>query len=173
MKAITVRQPWAECIADGYKLTENRGAGFPAKFRGWVLIHAGAAWSERGQLDTRVRSTFSSRHDDRSMARYVALRHGHPVGNRPVPPFQGGCVLARAWLADVHPDTGCCRPWGESEYVASDGKLRQGVAHLTFEDVQRVGVPIVARGALGLWTAPDDVVAAVDAQLGAVITIEY
>lgn len=40
MKAITVKQPWASLIVEGIKDIENRT--WPTKFRGRVLIHAGA-----------------------------------------------------------------------------------------------------------------------------------
>lgn len=36
--ALTIKQPWAELIAHGFKDIENRS--WPTKFRGWVLIHA-------------------------------------------------------------------------------------------------------------------------------------
>lgn len=36
--ALTIKQPWASLIANGFKDIENRS--WPTKFRGWVLIHA-------------------------------------------------------------------------------------------------------------------------------------
>ena len=39
MKALSIRQPWAWLIIHGSKDIENRG--WPTKFRGRVLIHAG------------------------------------------------------------------------------------------------------------------------------------
>lgn len=41
MKAISIRQPWADLIARGIKDVENRTWG--TKHRGWLLIHAGKA----------------------------------------------------------------------------------------------------------------------------------
>lgn len=40
MKAITIKQPWASLICQGIKDIENRT--WPTKFRGRVLVHAGA-----------------------------------------------------------------------------------------------------------------------------------
>lgn len=40
MKAITIKQPWAQLVVDGIKDIENRT--WPTKFRGRVLVHAGA-----------------------------------------------------------------------------------------------------------------------------------
>lgn len=41
MKAITIKQPWASLIVNGVKDIENRT--WQTKFRGLVLVHAGAA----------------------------------------------------------------------------------------------------------------------------------
>ncbi|HZR35695.1 MAG TPA: ASCH domain-containing protein [Nevskia sp.] len=43
MKALSILQPWAWAIAQGYKDVENRR--WPTKYRGWFLIHAGKTWS--------------------------------------------------------------------------------------------------------------------------------
>jgi len=40
MKTITIKQPWASLIVEGIKDVENRT--WPTKFRGRVLVHAGA-----------------------------------------------------------------------------------------------------------------------------------
>lgn len=44
MKAISIRQPWAWLIVNGFKDVENRT--WPTKFRGPVLIHAGATMTK-------------------------------------------------------------------------------------------------------------------------------
>jgi len=44
MKALSIRQPWAWLIANGYKDIENRD--WPTKFRGDFLIHAGATMTK-------------------------------------------------------------------------------------------------------------------------------
>jgi len=41
MKALSIRQPWAWLIVNGYKDIENRT--WPTQFRGRVMIHAGQA----------------------------------------------------------------------------------------------------------------------------------
>jgi hypothetical protein len=53
-----------------------------------------------------------------------------------------GALVAVADLVDCHPDTGCCRPWGEP-----------GAYHLVLAHVRRLRRPIPARGQLGLWDA--------------------
>ena len=44
MKALSVRQPWAWLIVNGHKDVENRT--WPTRFRGRVLIHAGATMTK-------------------------------------------------------------------------------------------------------------------------------
>lgn len=41
MKALSVRQPWAWAIVEGYKPVENRSRDIVGAYRGPVLIHAG------------------------------------------------------------------------------------------------------------------------------------
>jgi len=47
MKAITLRQPWASLVAQGYKDIENRS--WRTNFRGQVLIHAGKGMDKWGK----------------------------------------------------------------------------------------------------------------------------
>jgi len=71
-------------------------------------------------------------------------------------------VVALADLLDCHPDSGCCRPWGDS---APTHQLGGGpvvtVHHLVLDHVVPLRRPVPARGALGLWTLPSDVADAV------------
>lgn len=57
MRAISIRQPWAWLIVNGYKPVENRE--WPTKYRGPVLIHAGQTLARRHyedlELDMAVR----------------------------------------------------------------------------------------------------------------------
>lgn len=41
MKALSIRQPWAWAIVNGFKPVENRDTNFVGGYRGEVLIHAG------------------------------------------------------------------------------------------------------------------------------------
>jgi hypothetical protein len=143
-RGITVRQPWAWAIAVGAKLVENRSAGFPRAYTGPLLIHAGLALSARGNTDNRV----------------LNLADEHPAHD------VRGAVIAVAELADIHPDAGCCRPWGESEYVGSDQQLHRGVTHLVLENVVRLQEPVQHRGALGLWRPNEQALELIGAQVG-------
>lgn len=44
LPVLSIRQPWAWLIVNGYKDIENRT--WPTRFRGKVLIHAGKKWDE-------------------------------------------------------------------------------------------------------------------------------
>lgn len=137
LRAITVRQPWAWAIAHGGKTIENRSQ--PTRYRGPVLIHAGAGWSDRGERDPRVRDL-------------LVTRAGTPATR--------SAVIAVAQLVDCHPDAGCCRPWGESEYTEAGGRTRTAIHHLVLEDVAPLAQPVPARGQLGLWRPSPEVAAA-------------
>jgi len=67
-------------------------------------------------------------------------------------------VVAVATITECHFSVAgtCCGPWGfERAY------------HWTLADVTALAEPVPAKGALGFWTPPDDVLAAVDTQLAA------
>lgn len=51
MKALSIRQPWAHLIVNGYKDIENRD--WPTRFRGPVLIHAGKRLTDDDYEDCR------------------------------------------------------------------------------------------------------------------------
>lgn len=145
VRAITVKQPWAWAIAHGGKLIENRSQG--TRYRGLLLIHAGKAWSMRGENDPHVREAWRAIHPELGGA--IGYQDLHvPLG----------AVIAVAQLVDSHPDAGCCRPWGESSYTEAGGRERTAVHHLVLEDVVPLPEPVPCRGALGLWRPPADVV---------------
>lgn len=152
VRALTVRQPWAQAIADGHKLVENRSQGFPKGYRGPLLIHAGQGWSERGRRDPKLLDIY--RQGDPFGH---ALRHDPAYRQRPPWPFAAG-VLAVAEVADIHPAASCCAPWGEDTYPPSNPERRPPgiVTHLVLDRVVKLRLSIPARGALGLWRPDDD-----------------
>ncbi|EPD3811105.1 ASCH domain-containing protein [Cronobacter dublinensis] len=50
MKALSIRQPWAWLIANGYKDIENRS--WNTKYRGPILIHASSRKPSKNDCDT-------------------------------------------------------------------------------------------------------------------------
>lgn len=146
MKAITVQQPWAWSMfyADPPKLIENRtriGTWLPAVGT-TVAIHAGKRWSDRGGDNPIYR---------RSLAKLpAAVRHLIDVR---------GAVLGLVDVEDVHPSAGCCSPWGEQSYLeraAGGERKRVDVVHLVLTNPRPLERPVPCRGALGLWTVPED-----------------
>jgi hypothetical protein len=91
MKALTIRQPWADAIAQSTKRVENRTWPLPARHVGArILIHAAAA------LD-----------------RHAALPPQHPANG--ARPGHRSAVIAVATLTGCHLDDGCCAPWGQRQ----------------------------------------------------------
>lgn len=153
IRAITVKQPWAWAIAHAGKTIENRSRG--TSYRGTLAIHAGAAWSDRGMRDRRLRDVWDAAGLPRLMARGAYGFEWFPSRNEVI----YGSVIAVADLVDSHPDAGCCRPWGESDYRETSGRRRTVVHHLVLEGIRPVPDPVPCRGALGLWWLPEDVAA--------------
>jgi hypothetical protein len=88
VKALTVKQPWADAIVHGSKRTENRT--WTTKQRGQILIHAGAAYDPMGRFIITDRAALDSWPDARK------------------------AIIGVAELIDVHAAAdGCCEPWGE------------------------------------------------------------
>lgn len=150
LPAITIRQPYAWLIAEGIKLTENRGQNL--HHRGLIAIHAGKAWSPGAERSERVRTAWKTCHR-------TDLHAGSPE-------LTYGAVIAVADLVDVHEATPtCCPEWGERFH---HGAKRTVVAtHLVFgDDVQKLDVPVGAVGQQMLtWPLRGDDEASVRAQL--------
>ncbi|MET8746348.1 ASCH domain-containing protein [Streptomyces sp. NPDC004728] len=96
MKALTIRQPWADAIAHGPKRVENRSWPVPDKHIGTrILIHAGSTPDRSAELPDGI---------DLS-----SLYGG-------VPGDQRGAIIAIATLTSCHFDEECCKPWGMTGY---------------------------------------------------------
>ena len=132
MKALTIRQPWAEAIVAGHKEVENRS--WKTAYRGLIAIHAGAQLSKRGMADPRITDTFGPDHV-----------------------FQLGAILAIARLADCHlAEDGCgCSEWAETTYRNSADEIVTGVWHWVLTEIHQLDEPISMPGKLGLWTVTE------------------
>lgn len=145
MKALTVRQPYADAIASGTKRIENRTKPMPPKFAGVpVLLHAAkdrhASKLTALDLSQITGDRIHEWHDTRSaVLAVIRFRGSHKA------PADG---------------TWCCRPWGQ---VTT--RHRPEVWHWEIDQVTRLAETVPATGALGFWTVPDTVLAAVQAQL--------
>lgn len=137
MKALTVRPPWSDAIAHGGKTVENRGR--QTHYRGLLAIHAGK------------RFDWDAEYPPGEMRKWCAPE------DLPL-----GAIVAVADLTGCHsssttcgPDgIGLCSPWG-----------RWDAWHWQLSNVRPLADPVPCRGALGLWTVPDEVESAVRAQL--------
>lgn len=135
MRAITVRQPWAWAIIHGGKDVENRTRNIAGAYRGPVAIHAATA-------DAKIAYWQYRQLVAAGWPRYEEQPHG--------------VILGVADLVDVHagetnPDAPACSPWALHEYQ-----------HLVLANPRPLAEPIPWRGALGLWTLPDDVLDAAE-----------
>ena len=137
MRALTVRQPYADAIAFGTKRIENRTKPLPPKYIGVpVLLHAAKELHDSGitALDLyKVTSDPIHEWQDTRSAILAVIR------------FKGSHRCA-----DVH---WCCRPWGQVETTTTPE-----VWHWEIDEVIRIGKPVPASGALGFWTVPEDVI---------------
>lgn len=150
MRAITVRQPHAWAIIHGGKDVENRTRNIAGAYRGLVAIHASkandlGAWAALAETNLPAWG--------RAMDARGALF--------------GGVILGVVDLVDVHlskrsttashlgdpvcfddttPTGRLCSPWAQPDHQ-----------HLILRNPRPLPEPIPYRGALGLWTLPDDV----------------
>lgn len=87
MKALSIRQPWAWLIVNGFKPIENRTWNTNA--RGPILIHAGKSFDKKG---------------------YAWVRDNFPEIDLPLPSqFERGGIVGRANLWEVA--TASSSPW--------------------------------------------------------------
>jgi hypothetical protein len=153
VKALTIQQPYASAVALGPKRVENRTR--KTYHRGPLAIHAGLAvdWLATDRAWAAA-----------GLAPYVprAPRRAWTAS------LWLGAVIAVADVAGCHwhsdcrePNTrgGTCRSMWCSEWAAA------GQWHWVLDNVRPLPEPVHCKGALGLWTLPDDVEQQVRAQI--------
>ena len=144
MRAITVRQPWAWAIVHGGKDIENRTRNIAGAYRGPVAIHAAQAEADNAPDDLWMRH-----------ATYYAPRV--PPAS-PVNSVRGAVIgVIDLWhVNEPHERCDWCSVW------AMDGHWQ-----LCLRDPRPLATPIPWRGALGLWTVPDELEASIREQVPA------
>jgi hypothetical protein len=172
VRVLTVTPPWPWAIAWGGKGTENRSTGW--KYRGPLLIHAGAGWDHDGASDPRLVAAYTAGAAPAEQGRtwetdLIGPRllpperiAGYPFHPSAVIPGLPACrqvahsaVVALTWLVDAHHATvGCgCGPWGEPGW---------DTIHLVLADTRPLDAPVPYRaGGLGLRRPPVELVAEV------------
>lgn len=162
MRAITILEPWASCIAVGAKNVENRS--FYTSYRGPLLIHTSRRIDYDAAFDGRVRA---------ALWPHLSTAEARSALND----LDKGVIIAVAELVDVHEaatiptllgDSGtCCEPWGERLHVGSTVRTAQ---HLVLANVRRLANPVPAKGALGLWRPDAQTIARVRGELQQAVT---
>ena len=144
MRALTVRQPYADAIAHGAKPVENRTKPLPPKYAGVpVLLHA-------------AKDTHVTRITAVDLAEFTRARIDDWTDTR-------SAILAVIRFRGSHlssDDTWCCRPWGQVPT-----RVQPEVWHWEIDQVTLLATPVHATGALGFWNVPDDVLADVQRQI--------
>lgn len=129
MKAITIKQPFATLIAEGYKEYEFRT--WKTDYRGEIYIHAGKSV------------------DGEAMKKFAHLGLDCPTG----------CVLAKALLTDcVEVDEGLKETLRKKNFLVYSGTTEARDWHcygFRLENVTKLP-PTPARGMLGLWDYEPD-----------------
>ena len=124
MKVITIKQPWASLIAEGYKHYEFRT--WNTKYRGDILIHAGISI------------------DKQAIERFKNYNLDYPTG----------CIIAKANLTDsIYVDDEFVKRVAPNNPLVYQGIInRKGWEGYGFklENVKKIK-PISVKGQLGLW----------------------
>ncbi len=124
MKVITIKQPWATLIAEGYKEYEFRT--WKTKYRGDILIHAGKGI------------------DKKAMSRFKHLNLEYPIGQ----------IIAKAKITDcVYVDDEFAQKLFQKDPIVYKGLMnKNGWDGYGFkiENVEKID-PIEINGKLGLW----------------------
>ncbi len=123
MKVLTIKQPFASLIAEGYKEYEFRT--WKTKYRGPLLIHAGLGV------------------DKEAMKRYEKLNLNYPKGK----------IIAKVNLTDcIEVDNNLKRKLKEKNYLVYQGAINSNKKEyaLKLENVERIE-EISIKGKLSFW----------------------
>lgn len=152
LDALSISQPWAWLIvaaaaAPARKRVENRQWG------------AAQVAQARARIGRRIAIHAAKSYDPAAAAGLAA--HGIVVPARGA--LDAGAVVGVATLDRV---LTLAEALGDAD-LADQALYINGPVCLVFRDAVELALPVPARGFLGFWPMPDDVVAAVAAELGA------
>lgn len=141
IRGLTIKQPWAFAIAEGFKTIENRSRR--TNYRGTLLIHAGQTVDQSVRI-VRYSRDAAIRFDNLGgRSNYWDVRQHIPSRIVPPPATAMACsaVIATAQLVGCHEATdGCCSPWGFADQW-----------HWELADIRQLERAVPRAGALGLW----------------------
>lgn len=160
MRALTLTQPWASAVAIGSKRIETRS--WSTSYRGRIAIHAAKGYN-RGEM-----LYLESCWNWIGAMWETGVRMGDGPSFFDVLPF--GAIVAVATIADCrstgditqreldtarHPagEFGHLYKWTERQM----GDYSIGRYAFTLMDVVRLRTPVPCKGALGLWTVPQEI----------------
>lgn len=151
-RGLTIRQPWAFAIAEGFKTVENRSRR--TTYRGPLLIHAGLTHDRTVPIVRYSRDAAVRLDELGGSGNFWEARVMIPsVLYKPHATLALGAVIATARLAGCHQAAdGCCAPWGFPDSW-----------HWELADVQPLRTAVPRAGALTLWKADEGLLAAVEA----------
>ena len=146
MRVLTVRNPWAWAIVHGGKDVENRVRNVAGGYRGTIAIHVGLRWDggDDGRVEMTPREVRSAVEQKGWIVGVVDLENVHEARD-----CWTGVALLDGTTHEEH-----CSVWGEVD-----------VHHLVLANPRPLVTPIPYKGALGLRRLPQDVAAAVWAEV--------
>lgn len=127
MKAISIKQPWASLIVNGYKEYEFRS--WNTKFRGKVYIHA------------------SKEVEKESLQRFEQLGLNYPTGQ-----IIGSAVITNCIPITKEFETALIE---ENPLVYGARENRTGYA-FQMESIQKFEHPVPMKGMLGFWNVAEE-----------------
>lgn len=157
MKAISLTQPWATLIAIGAKRIETRS--WSTKYRGPIAIHAAKGMPRDARMFAYHDPAGKALNDAGILlgGNCAALPRGAIVATA----ILLEVMLTGDWLNYRHVtrtiNLGHGRSWIVTPTEIAFGNYEPGRFAWLLDDVRALPVPIACKGALGLWTLPDDV----------------
>jgi len=149
-RGLTIQQPWAFAIAEGFKTVENRTRR--TNYRGQLLIHASLKHDNAVPVVRYSRDAAIRLDELGGSGNFYEARALVPsVLYQPHPTLALGAVIATATLTGCHEAAdGCCAPWGFPDQW-----------HWELADVRPLKQAVARVGALGLWKPDAELLAAV------------
>lgn len=157
IRALTVKQPFAFAIAEGFKSIENRSRR--TNHRGEIYLHTSKE-PQRGVHIVRYSRDAAARLDELGGSGnfWNALQAVPSKFYTPAPTLACSAVIATARITGCHfAGDGCgpaCAAWGQPD-----------AWHWEIADARPLTTPIAINGNLGLWIPPWGLIEAVRAQV--------
>ena len=128
MKAISVRQPWAWLIAQGYRDVDNQS--YPSSYRGWVLIHASASFDFEAFFDARIARRALK---NQWATGPVFRRFGVEIQLPPLHTLPLGGIVGKARIVACVTEAEAVSPWFTGPYglVLTDSQPMEFIPYLS------------------------------------------